>query len=183
MPNMYYILQETERPAEKPQRYVTFEYDNFPGGLVHEIFPAAGFVTVHHSIFIGVIAAVISNIAVYFKSKSSLDDTLDVFPCHGVGGMVGVIMTGIFATKMVNGAGNDGLFFGNIDFFIVQIKTLFIAVGFSFVVSFIIFKLVNFIEPIRVTEEEEELGLDQSQHAEKYSQGTLISNEEFISIP
>ncbi|TKB95170.1 ammonium transporter [Pedobacter cryophilus] len=149
-------------------------------GLV-AITPAAGFVSIHHSIFIGVVAAVISNIVVYFKSKSSLDDTLDVFPCHGVGGMVGVVMTGIFATKLINGAGNDGLFFGNAAFFWVQIKTLFIAVGYSFILSYIIFKIVNFIEPIRVSSEEEELGLDESQHSENYTQGTLLSKEEFIA--
>ena len=149
-------------------------------GLV-AITPAAGFVTIHHSIFIGVVAAVISNLAVHFKSKSSLDDTLDVFPCHGIGGMVGVLMTGIFATKLVNGAGNDGLFFGNIAFFWVQVKTLVIAVTYSFVVSYLIFKLVNFIEPIRVSLEDEELGLDESQHAENYTQGTLISKEEFLA--
>ncbi len=78
-------------------------------GLV-AITPAAGFVAIPQSIFIGAVAALISNIAVYYKSKSILDDTLDVFPCHGLGGMVGMIMTGIFATKNVNSGGNDGLF-------------------------------------------------------------------------
>ncbi len=76
-------------------------------GLV-AITPAAGFVAVPQSIFIGFTAAIISNLAVYYKSKSKLDDTLDVFPCHGVGGMVGMIMTGVFATKTVNGAGAVG---------------------------------------------------------------------------
>ena len=70
-------------------------------GLV-AITPAAGYVAIPQSIFIGVVAAVVSNIAVYIKSKTSLDDTLDVFPCHGIGGMVGMLMTGIFATKAVN---------------------------------------------------------------------------------
>ncbi|MBK0383988.1 ammonium transporter [Pedobacter sp. SD-b] len=148
-------------------------------GLV-AITPAAGFVSIPHSIFIGTIASLISNVAVSIKSKSKLDDTLDVFPCHGIGGMVGVIMTGIFASKMINPAGNDGLFFGNIAFFLVQMKTLFITVIYSFGVSYAIFKLVNFIEPIRVSEEEEELGLDESQHSEKYTQGTLLSAEEFV---
>jgi Amt family ammonium transporter len=148
-------------------------------GLV-AITPAAGFVSLHHSIFIGTIAALISNIAVHIKSKSSLDDTLDVFPCHGIGGMVGVIMTGIFASKLINPAGNDGLFFGNIDFFLVQMKALVITVVYSFTMSYIIFKLINLIEPIRVSSEDEELGLDESQHSEKYSQGTLLSPAEFI---
>ncbi|MGH2647773.1 MAG: ammonium transporter, partial [Ginsengibacter sp.] len=74
-------------------------------GLV-AITPAAGFVAIPQSIFIGVIAAIISNIAVYYKSKSVLDDTLDVFPCHGIGGMVGMIMVGIFATTNINSGGN-----------------------------------------------------------------------------
>jgi Amt family ammonium transporter len=148
-------------------------------GLV-AITPAAGFVSLHHSIFIGTIAALISNIAVHIKSKSSLDDTLDVFPCHGIGGMVGVIMTGIFASKLINPAGNDGLFFGNIDFFLVQMKGLVITVVYSFTMSYIIFKLINLIEPIRVSSEDEELGLDESQHSEKYSQGILMSPAEFI---
>src|ERR1041384_5955728 len=73
-------------------------------GLV-AITPAAGFVAIPQSIFIGVVAAIISNIAAYYKSKSKLDDTLDVFPCHGIGGMVGMLMTGLFATKSVNSAG------------------------------------------------------------------------------
>jgi Amt family ammonium transporter len=150
-------------------------------GLV-AITPAAGFVSIPHSIFMGVFAALISNIAVHIKSKSRLDDTLDVFPCHGIGGMVGVLMTGIFASKMINPAGNDGLLFGNWSFFFIQVKTLLITVIYSFTVSFIIFKLINLIEPIRVSEQEEELGLDESQHAEKYSQGTLLSHQQFREV-
>lgn len=150
-------------------------------GLV-AITPAAGFVAIPQSIFIGVVAAVISNLAVSLKHKTRLDDTLDVFPCHGLGGMVGVVMTGLFATKMVNGVGNDGLFYGNMDFFIVQLKTLGIAVTYSFVVSYLIFKVINIIDPIRVSSADEELGLDESQHNEKYSQGSVMSKQEFISI-
>ena len=142
-------------------------------GLV-AITPAAGFVAIPQSIFIGVIAAIISNIAVYYKSKSKLDDTLDVFPCHGIGGMVGMLMTGIFATKSVNPAGNDGLWYGNAAFFFIQLKAMLIAVSYSFVVSYLIFKFVNFILPLRVSEQEEDLGLDESQHNEKYVQGTLL---------
>jgi len=142
-------------------------------GLV-AITPAAGFVAIPQSIFIGVVAAVISNLVVYYKQKSTLDDTLDVFPCHGVGGMVGMLMTGIFATKAVNAAGNDGLFYGNATFFFTQLKAMAIAVGYSFAVSFVIFKFINFILPIRVSSEEELLGLDATQHNEKYLQGTLL---------
>jgi Amt family ammonium transporter len=142
-------------------------------GLV-AITPAAGFVAVPQSIFIGVIAALISNFAVVVKSKTKLDDTLDVFPCHGIGGMVGMLMTGIFATKTVNSAGADGLWYGNPTFFLIQVKAMLCAVGYSFVVSFIIFKFINFIVPIRVSESDEMEGLDASQHDEKYFQGHLL---------
>ncbi|MBN8667500.1 MAG: ammonium transporter [Chitinophagales bacterium] len=142
-------------------------------GLV-AITPAAGFVAIPQSIFIGFIAAIVSNIAVHYKQKSKLDDTLDVFPCHGLGGMVGMILTGVFATKTVNAAGNDGLFYGNPSFFFTQLKAMALAVTYSFVVSYAIFKFINFILPLRVTSEEEEEGLDSTQHNEKYVQGTLL---------
>ena len=108
------------------------------------------------------------------NKKLQLDDTLDVFPCHGVGGIVGMLLTGVFATKTVNGAGVDGLLYGNPAFFITQLKGVVIVVVFSFVMSFVIFKLINLVQPIRVSAEEEEEGLDASQHNEKYTQGTLI---------
>jgi Amt family ammonium transporter len=146
-------------------------------GLV-AITPAAGFVAIPQSIFIGVIAAVISNTAVYFRSKTRLDDTLDVFPCHGIGGMVGMLMTGIFATKAVNAGGNDGWFYGNFSFFVTQLKALLIVVPYSFIVSFGIFKFINYLLPIRVSQAEEEEGLDASQHAEKYMQGHLLVTTE-----
>jgi Amt family ammonium transporter len=142
-------------------------------GLV-AITPAAGFVAIPQSIFIGAVAAIISNVAVYYKSKSVLDDTLDVFPCHGIGGIVGMILTGVFATKAINAGGNDGLFYGNPDFFFTQIKGLVIVVAYSFSASYGIFKLINWVMPIRVSEEDEEIGLDASQHDEKYLQGTLL---------
>jgi len=145
-------------------------------GLV-AITPGAGFVSIPSSMFIGAIAAVISNLVVSWKQKTSLDDTLDVFPCHGVGGIVGMLLTGVFATKTVNSLGADGLLYGgNFDFFFIQLKGAVIVIVFSFVVSYIIFKIVNMIQPIRVTSEEEEAGLDASQHNEKYSQGTLVVN-------
>ena len=143
-------------------------------GLV-AITPAAGFVAIPQSIFIGFVAAIISNIAVYYKSKSTLDDTLDVFPCHGVGGIVGMLMTGFFATKTVNSAGADGLFNGNSAFFFIQVKTLLVVVTFSFVVSFGIFKFIDLVLPLRVSSEEEEQGLDASQHDEKYGRSPQLA--------
>ncbi len=151
-------------------------------GLV-AITPGAGFVAIPQSIFIGFFAAIVSNVAVYYKSKSRLDDTLDVFPCHGIGGIVGMIMTGIFATKSVNAAGADGLFYGGTAFFFTQLKGLAIVVAYSFTVSFAIFKFINFILPIRVSQEEELLGLDASQHDENYSQGTLVVQSLFEKEP
>ena len=148
-------------------------------GLV-AITPAAGFVAIPQSICIGVIAAVISNAAVHYKQKSRLDDTLDVFPCHGIGGMVGLLFTGLFATKTVNALGNDGLFYGNFSFFLTQVKALVIVVGYSFTVSYAIFKFINWILPLRVTSTEEELGLDATQHNEKYLQGTLLVRDKGV---
>lgn len=142
-------------------------------GLV-AITPAAGYVAIPQSIFIGVIAAVVSNVAVYIKSRSSLDDTLDVFPCHGIGGMVGMLMTGVFASKAIYPAGSDGWAYGNFAFFLTQAKAMGIAVVYSFTVSYAIFKFINFLVPIRVTNQEEEEGLDASQHNEKYVQGTIL---------
>jgi Amt family ammonium transporter len=143
-------------------------------GLV-AITPGAGYVAIPQSIFIGFIAAIISNLVVTWKHKTALDDTLDVFPCHGVGGIVGMILTGIFATKTVNSAGPNGLLYGDSAFFLTQLKALAIVIPFSFIVSFAIFKLVNLIEPIRVTTEEEEMGLDASQHDERYTSQRLSS--------
>ncbi len=143
-------------------------------GLV-AITPAAGFVAVPQSIFIGVVAAIISNLAVHFKAtRTVLDDTLDVFPCHGIGGMVGMLMTGVFATLAVNKAGNNGWAYGNSAFFLTQLKAMAIAVVYSFAASWLIFKFIYFIVPIRVSHEEEEEGLDASQHDENYVQGTLL---------
>lgn len=150
-------------------------------GLV-AVTPGAGFIGIPQSIMVGVVGALVSNIAVTIKQKSTLDDTLDVFPCHGIGGMVGMMLTGVFASKAMNSLGNDGLAYGNASFFFTQIKALTIVVAYSFTVSWLIFKFINFILPIRVTEAEEELGLDTTQHDEKYSQGTLLVHQQGIIV-
>jgi Amt family ammonium transporter len=142
-------------------------------GLV-AITPAAGYVGIPQSIIVGLVGALVSNIAVAIKQKSTLDDTLDVFPCHGLGGMVGMLLTGVFASTAVNSAGPNGLFYGNPDFFFTQFKAMGIAVVYSFVVSYGIFKFIDLIVPMRVSQLEEELGLDESQHNEKYMQGHLL---------
>lgn len=136
-------------------------------GLV-AITPAAGFVGIPQSIMIGFAAAIVSNLVAHYKSKTAIDDTLDVFPCHGVGGMVGMLLTGLFATTAVNSAGKDGWFYGNFDLFKSQFLGLLIVVAYSFTVSYGIFKLIDLIHPLRVTDEEEALGLDATQHNEQY---------------
>jgi len=135
-------------------------------GLV-AITPAAGFVTVSSSLIIGIVAAVISNLMVIWRSKTSIDDTLDVFPCHGVGGMVGMLMTGIFATKAVNAAGADGLASGDSALFVKHLIALVAVSVFAFVGSFILLKVTDLISPLRVTPAEELAGLDVSQHDEE----------------
>ena len=127
-------------------------------GLV-AITPAAGFVNLGQSVFIGFAAALISNLAVYYKQRTSLDDTLDVFPCHGVGGIVGMIMTAVFAKDV-------GLVYGQFSTFQYHLITLAIVAVFTFGGSFLIFKLTGLITRLRVSPEEERLGLDLSQHAE-----------------
>ncbi|MDR2272415.1 MAG: ammonium transporter [Sphingobacterium sp.] len=135
-------------------------------GLV-AITPAAGFVSIPHAMIIGLVAALISNLVVYLRSKTSIDDTLDVFPCHGVGGMVGMVLTGVFAHHNVNPVVVDnGLFFGETKLFFVHTVALFAVSFFAFVGSLVLLKVTDLISPLRVEETDEELGLDVSQHAE-----------------
>jgi len=135
-------------------------------GLV-AITPAAGYVTVSQSLIVGIVAAVVSNLVVIWRSKTNIDDTLDVFPCHGVGGMMGMLMTGIFATKSVNSAGANGLFFGETSLFVKHLIALVAVSAFAFVGSFVLLKVTDMISTLRVTPEEELAGLDISQHDEE----------------
>ena len=135
-------------------------------GLV-AITPAAGFVTIPVSIFVGVVAAMTSNYIAHLRTKSTLDDTLDVFPCHGVGGMVGMIMTGIFANSGVNsGVVDQGLAYGETTLFFNHMIALVLVSAFAFGMSFALMKVVDLILPLRVSEEDESVGLDISQHDE-----------------
>lgn len=137
-------------------------------GLV-AITPAAGFVTITSSFIIGFVAAIISNLVVLWRTKTDIDDTLDVFPCHGVGGMVGMILTGVFASQSVNAANTtgNGLFYGETKLFVLHILTLIGVSIFAFVGSYILLRITNFIMPLRVSEEEEIHGLDLTQHQEE----------------
>lgn len=128
-------------------------------GLV-AITPAAGFVNVGQSIFIGFVSSIVSNVAVHFKSRYSLDDTLDVFPCHGLGGIVGMILTGVFAKDV-------GLIYGHTQTFLNHLIALVGVSIFTFGGSYLLYKLVSVFIPLRVSAEEEEQGLDISQHGEQ----------------
>ena len=130
-------------------------------GLV-AITPAAGYVTVAQSIAIGTVASIFSNAVVHWKTRSTLDDTLDVFPCHGVGGMVGMLATGVFAA-------DAGLLSGHTRLFLVQALTLLIAAPYAFAGSWLLYKLTDALIPLRVTERQELMGLDITQHDETVS--------------
>jgi Amt family ammonium transporter len=135
-------------------------------GLV-AITPGAGFVSIPHSITIGVIGSLISNIMVLKFPKGKIDDALDVFACHGVGGMVGMVLTGVFASKTINPLVVDqGLAFGETKLFTNQIIALVGVSIFAFLMSYLLFYIVNKITPLRVSEEKEQLGLDITQHGE-----------------
>lgn len=136
-------------------------------GLV-AITPAAGYVTFGHSLVIGALAALVSRLVIAWRTKSRIDDTLDVFPSHGVGGMVGMLLTGIFATQAINpGIHGNGLFFGEWGLFQAHVLGLIGSTVFILVMAFLILKLTDLITSLRVTDAEEEAGLDVTQHGEK----------------
>ncbi len=131
-------------------------------GLV-VITPAAGYITIPQSIFFGFIGALVSNSMMYWKKLKEIDDTLDVFACHGVGGIMGMLLTAVFA----NGT-NASLLHGGITVFTHHIIALLLVSAFTFGGAYLLFNLTNYIIPLRVSEESETLGLDWSQHGEKF---------------
>jgi ammonium transporter, Amt family len=136
------------------------------GGLV-SITPASGYVTPMGAIWIGIGAGIIPWLAVtYLKAWLGYDDTLDAFGVHGVGGIWGAIATGIFANKAINPAGADGLLYGNPALLWIQIKAVAVTVVWSLVLGFILLKLVDALMKLRVSEHEERVGLDLTQHRE-----------------
>jgi len=134
-------------------------------GLV-AITPAAGYVNVSSALIIGLVGGVLSNsVANWRAGRSRIDDALDVFACHGVGGIWGSIATGMFASAAINTA--SGLLFGNVHQFLAQLVAIGVVVPFSFFGSYLLLKLVNVFSPLRVSEEAEESGLDMSEHGEE----------------
>jgi Amt family ammonium transporter len=130
-------------------------------GLV-AITPGAGYVSVGQSIAIGAVASIVSNLAVHRKARTNLDDTLDVFPCHGVGGIVGMIATGVFADKV-------GLIHGDPTVFLRHLAAIVIVGVYSLAGSWLIYKVCDAAITLRVRPEQEDAGLDVSQHAESYT--------------
>lgn len=136
-------------------------------GLV-AITPASGYVTPLASILIGLVAGVISNlIANWRASRTKLDDSLDVFACHGVSGIWGALATGLFATVAINAAGVNGLLYGNPYQLLAQLIAVVVVAVYSFVGSFLILKGLSAVMQIRVSAEEEKKGLDESMHGEE----------------
>ena len=134
-------------------------------GLV-AITPASGFVDPLSALAIGGVAAVISYYMIVLRMKLRIDESLDVFACHGMGGVWGSIATGIFASKAINAAGANGLLFGNPSQLWVQIVTVAVTASFSFIVTYVLATLIDLFIGLRVSENEELVGLDISQHAE-----------------
>jgi Amt family ammonium transporter len=135
-------------------------------GLV-AITPAAGFVTPLSALIIGAVAAPISYYAIKLRQRSKLDESLDVWACHGMGGTWGALATGLFATKTVNAAGADGLFYGNPGQLLVQAVTVIAVIAFAYVATTIIGKVLERTIGLSVSETEERVGLDISEHGER----------------
>jgi ammonium transporter, Amt family len=137
-------------------------------GLV-AITPAAGYISIAHSLTVGIVSSIVSNMMVEWRSRTSIDDTLDVFPCHGVGGMVGFLLTAVFANQSINPANTtgNGLLFGETHLFTVHVITMIAVSALVFGGTFLLLKITDLITPLRVSEAEESIGLDLSQHGEK----------------
>lgn len=132
------------------------------------ITPGAGYVSVSSALVIGVLASILCFIAVaIIKPKFGYDDSLDVFGVHGIGGVLGTICVGLFASKAVNPQGADGLFAGNLQFLITQLTGVGVAVLYTVVVTFVIYKFINIFLGVRIGDQEESIGLDLSQHRER----------------
>ena len=128
--------------------------------------PAAGYITYEMAFVTGILASVVCYGAVKLKNKMGWDDALDVWGVHGVGGLLGTILLGLYASKAINPNGADGLFFGGTDFFMKELIAVVVTSIYAFVFTYLMLVLINKITRVRVTAEEEEEGLDLSYHGE-----------------
>ncbi len=128
---------------------------------------AAGYINFNSAIIIGIAAGIISNLIANWRAgRSRIDDTLDVFACHGIGGIIGAIAVGLFATSAVN-PNVTGLIYGNLDLLGIQALAVAVIAGFAFCGSYVLLKIVDYFSPLRVSAQEEDAGLDLSQHGEE----------------
>jgi Amt family ammonium transporter len=128
--------------------------------------PASGYVGPMPAIIIGLAAGIICNFVAGWRARTTLDDSLDVFACHGAGGMLGTFATGLFASAAINAAGPNGLFFGNPALIVAQLIGIGVVAGFAFVGSYVLLRVIDVFTPVRVSPKEEDAGLDMSQHGE-----------------
>ena len=128
--------------------------------------PASGFVSPQSAMLIGVAAGVVCYFAVVLRKKKELDDALDVWGVHGVGGALGIILLGVLASKKINPAGSNGLYHGDSHFFWVQLGALVLASVWAFVFTYAMLHLIDNVTPVRVSEETEQSGLDEALHGE-----------------
>jgi Amt family ammonium transporter len=138
------------------------------------ITPAAGFVSLPSAVIIGVASGVICYLAVHLKNRMGWDDALDVWGVHGIGGAAGTIMLGIFASKLVNPNGADGLIQGSSHFFMVEALAVIGSAIYAFVFTYAMLYVINLVTKVKVSEQEEDEGLDIAIHGEvAYDQGVL----------
>lgn len=138
------------------------------------ITPCAGFVPLWAAALIGTLAGIVCYLAVQLKNKMKWDDALDVWGVHGVGGVLGSILLGVFATKAINPAGADGMLYGGTSFFFKQLIAVIIASAYAFIFTYIMLAAINLLTRVRVSEDEEKEGLDSALHGEKaYDEGAL----------
>ena len=135
-------------------------------GLV-AITPAAGYVTALASLAIGAIGVIVSYTAIQIRARSKLDDSLDVFSCHGLAGMAGALLTGVFATKAVNPAGNNGLLYGNPGQLGVQVIAILAAIALAVVGTVVFMTLLKVTIGVKADVREQLSGLDLSEHGEE----------------
>ncbi len=128
--------------------------------------PAAGYITYEMAFVTGILASIVCYAAVKLKNKMGWDDALDVWGVHGVGGLLGTVLLGLYASKAINPNGADGLFFGGTDFFMKELIAVVVTSIYAFVFTYLMLVLINKITRVRVTAEEEEEGLDSSYHGE-----------------
>jgi Amt family ammonium transporter len=129
------------------------------------ITPAAGYVGIMEAIIIGIVAALVCYISMSYRIKKELDESLDAWSIHGMAGVWGVLAAGIFASTAINSY--TGLIYGNVNQFLVQLLAVVVTVAYSFIVTFVLAKVIDATIGLRVNEEEEYVGLDISQHGER----------------